>query len=158
MRFERSGEPYGATAMPPRSRTPLWLVLAKLTPPLTALSAFLPWLLVNCPSCLQVSGSRDLPMTFLTWWPESHPWLLAESWALVIAALVVSWSLGLRGRARTGVRRAGLALGAFALGVPLAFGLGVATDPGHLFVFSPAPGLWLALVAYVAMAVSSEKA
>ena len=101
VKFGRSGETYGAVALPPRPGVPLWLVLARVTPSITALSAFLPWLLVNCPSCSQVARSRDLPMTFVTWWPESHPWLLGESWALVLAALIVSASLGLRGSARS---------------------------------------------------------
>ena len=155
---DRGGETYGATALPPRPRTPLWLILAKLTPPLAALTAFFPWLVANCPACARNVRGQDLPLTFTTFWPDSRPWLLGESWALVLAALAVSWSLGLRDPLRTWIRRAGLAVGAVALAIPLAFGLGIASDPQRFFVFAVAPGLLAAVAVYLLMAISSEKA
>jgi hypothetical protein len=154
----RGGEPYGATALPPPPRTPLRLVLAKLAPPLAALTAFFPWLLANCPACERKLGGIDAPVSFFTFWPQSHPWLLGESWALVVSALAVSWSLSLRDPIRTRVRRAGLAVGGVALAIPLAFGLGVASDPERFFVFTIAPGFVAAVAAYVTMAIASETA
>lgn len=157
MRFDRGGEPYGAVALPPRRQRSFWLGLARVAPLVFASSVIVPWGVLWCRFCYDPTR----PSSFVAFEGSfgQYPWLVPWGWLVLISSLTTMWSLTLLEPTRRATARAvGLTVGAFALALPLAMALGIYLDPAGIFRVEPAFGLWLAVGAYLAMAVSSVKA